>query len=126
MTFHDLCGKEISARGFAVHCKHCKGKDWKPKWKAKKSKKSKLQKNIPGNEKENAKSQPQQKTTSGSTSNHRLIKINLNGEFETMTEKINPKKKDEGKEMKYECAACGHQFNNFAEGKTCPGCGCEF
>ncbi len=58
--------------------------------------------------------------------NSNIIKeINLNGEFKTMSEKINPKK-EKKEEYKYECGGCKKEFNNFAEGKTCPFCGIEF
>ncbi len=55
-----------------------------------------------------------------------LTEINVNKEFDKMAQKLNKKEeKKDTKEMKYECSSCGHQFNHFAEGKTCPGCGEE-
>jgi hypothetical protein len=64
-------------------------------------------------------------------SNNFFKEINLKGEFDKMTDKINPKKKEEKKgEMKYHCneeqGGCGMEFNIFGEGHTCPGCGVEF
>jgi hypothetical protein len=52
-----------------------------------------------------------------------ITKIDLKGEFENMTEKINPKK-DKVSEEKYECGACGGKFNE--KYSRCPHCGCEF
>jgi len=52
-----------------------------------------------------------------------LKEINLQGEFTRMTETINPKK-DEKKEPKYKCGACGETFDE--KKKFCPGCGVEF
>ena len=55
----------------------------------------------------------------------KLININLKGEYDKMTETLNPKKtKNDGKEKKYECGACGCQFNNLNDGK-CPDCGVQ-
>lgn len=49
-----------------------------------------------------------------------LSEINLNGEFQTMTEKINSKSKDEDKKYEH---SCGAKFNERL--KYCPGCGDE-
>ncbi len=52
-----------------------------------------------------------------------LKEINLKGEFETMTEKINPKT-TKTEEKAYECASCGYKFDEKV--KYCPSCGVEF
>jgi rubrerythrin len=52
-----------------------------------------------------------------------LKEINLQGEFDKMTDTINPKK-DEQKEAKFKCGACGQTFNE--RHKRCPHCGVEF
>lgn len=135
MTFHDLCGKEISARGFAVHAKHCTGKDWQPKASSKKRYanrvKAKQNKNTGkeyGNDVKPKKLKSSLPETNITVSNNPIQKnivktINLKGEFDKMTEIVNPKesKKDE---PKYECRVCHFQYNDKA--KYCPGCGVEF
>lgn len=50
-----------------------------------------------------------------------LTEINLKGEYDKMTETLNPKKKN-SKEKKYQCGSCGATFDNLNEGK-CPDCG---
>jgi len=52
-----------------------------------------------------------------------LKEINLSGEFTKMAETINPKK-EENKEPKYKCGACGGTFDE--RHKRCPHCGREF
>lgn len=52
-----------------------------------------------------------------------LKEINLQGEFNKMTDTINPKK-EENKEPKYKCGACGGTFDE--RHKRCPHCGREF
>ncbi len=52
-----------------------------------------------------------------------LKEINLKGEFDRMTETINPKK-EEKKDPKYQCGACGGTFDE--KYKRCPHCGAEF
>ncbi len=52
-----------------------------------------------------------------------IKEINLKGEFDRMTETINPKK-EEKKETKYQCGACQGTFDE--KYKRCPHCGAEF
>lgn len=59
------------------------------------------------------------------SSNQKLTEINLKGEYDKMTEVLNPKKeKKDGKEKKYQCSECGATFDNLREGK-CPDCGVQ-
>jgi rubrerythrin len=54
-----------------------------------------------------------------------LSEINLKGEYNKMTETLNPKKeKKDGDDMNYKCGACGCTFNNLKDGK-CPDCGAQ-
>lgn len=66
----------------------------------------------------------QQEDKKGQEKRHSFLKeINLQGEFTKMTDTINPKK-EETKEAKFKCGACGQTFNE--RHKRCPHCGVEF
>lgn len=72
---------------------------------------------IPGKVMENSRENSREKIPSF------LKEINLQGEFTKMTDTINPKK-DENKDPKFKCGACGQPFNE--RHKRCPHCGVEF
>jgi hypothetical protein len=57
--------------------------------------------------------------------NARIIKrINMTGEFDKMTEIVNPKKNETEKESAYQCGQCSAKFNERI--RYCPACGADF
>lgn len=88
-------------------------------------------KHVPSNVPSNIPSNVPSNKGTGATGNHDaslkgqsfIKEINLKGEFDRMTETINPKK-EEKKEPKYECGSCHGTFDE--KYKRCPHCGAEF
>jgi DNA-directed RNA polymerase subunit RPC12/RpoP len=76
-----------------------------------------FQENVPEKVQEISKEKVQEKGPSF------LKEIKLLETYEKMTDTINPKK-EESKEAKFKCGACGQTFNE--RHKRCPHCGVEF
>ncbi len=114
------CGKKHKSRNTVS--RHRK------KLSASKTVPSDVPKDVPkGQEKDRGQDGGQDSATSNHDASFKgqsfIKEINLKGEFDKMTETVNPKK-PENTEPKYECGSCHGTFNE--KHKRCPHCGAEF